>query len=135
MILKICLLHKKAYSGFVIHEFWNKRKREKKKMGPAIWSSQSPFDLTLPSRFYDNSAPAGLKFAFALLTYFFQSARIAESIFLPEDLFGNSSPTLEFWRSSVLLMIWYTSFINWRFFCSSEGFPFLSWLPGTKSHA
>ena len=27
--MKICFLYKKAYSGFVIHEFWNKRKREK----------------------------------------------------------------------------------------------------------
>ena len=33
--MEICLLYKKAYSGFVIHEFWNKRKREKKKKNGA----------------------------------------------------------------------------------------------------
>ena len=33
--MEICFLYKKAYSGFVIHEFWNKRKKEKK------WGQQS----------------------------------------------------------------------------------------------
>ena len=26
--MEICFLYKKAYSGFVIHEFWNKRKKK-----------------------------------------------------------------------------------------------------------
>lgn len=32
--MEICFLYKKAYSGFVIHEFWNKRKKKK-------WGQQS----------------------------------------------------------------------------------------------
>ena len=39
--MEICLLYKKAYSRFVIHEFWNKRKREKKDGASNLIESKS----------------------------------------------------------------------------------------------
>lgn len=59
-----------AHSGFIIHEFLNKRKKEKYGASNLIESKSFCSDFA-SSDFYDNSTPAGLKFAFALLTYFF----------------------------------------------------------------